>query len=71
MKNIVERTIAGLTVRIDRDACIATANCMKLAPDVFEFDKEEICAFRSHETKIDRERLIEACGLSCRCVNCH
>jgi len=60
-EDIVEQKIASLTVRIDRSACIATANCMKLAPDVFKFDKDEICAFRSRKTKIDRERLIEAC----------
>ena len=58
---MLERKIANLTVRIDRTACIATANCMKLAPDVFEFDKEDICAFRPRKAKIDRERLIEAC----------
>jgi hypothetical protein len=28
---------------------------------VFEFDEERICAFRSHDVTIDRERLIEAC----------
>jgi len=61
MKDIVERRISGFTVRIDRNVCIATANCMKVAEDVFEFDEEQICSFRSHEGTIDRERLIEAC----------
>jgi ferredoxin len=61
MENMSERRIAGLTVRINRNICIATANCMKVAEDVFEFDEERICAFRSHDATIDRERLIEAC----------
>jgi ferredoxin len=61
MEDISERKIAGLTVRINRNTCIATANCMKVAEDVFEFDEERICAFRSLAVTIDRERLIEAC----------
>ncbi len=61
MEDMSERKIAGLTVRINRDVCIATANCMKLAGDVFEFDEERICAFGSNDVPIDRERLIEAC----------
>ena len=61
MENMSERRIAGLTVRINRNVCIATANCMKVAEDVFEFDEERTCAFRSQDVTIDRERLIEAC----------
>ena len=61
MEDIAERKIADLTVRIERYACIASANCMKLAPDVFKFDEENICAFCPGKAKIDRERLLEAC----------
>ncbi len=61
MKDIAERRIAGLAVRIDRNACIGTANCMKVAGAVFEFAEDQICSFRSHEVTIDRERMIEAC----------
>jgi ferredoxin len=61
MEDLVERKIGGLTVRIERDACIGSGNCMKIAGDVFEFDEEHICSFRSHKAAIDRERLIEAC----------
>jgi ferredoxin len=61
MEDIVESKIAGLIVRIDRNACIATGNCMKVAKNIFEFDSEQICSFRSHERTVDRERLIEAC----------
>lgn len=61
MGEFLERKISGLTVRIDRDTCISTSNCMKLAPDVFEFDAEKICAFKECPADIERERLIEAC----------
>lgn len=61
MGDFVERKISGLTVRIDRETCISTSNCMKLAPDVFEFDAEKICAFKENPPDIERERLIEAC----------
>ncbi len=61
MGDLVERKIGDLTIRIDRAACISTANCMKLAPDAFEFDGEKICAFTDDAPAIERERLIEAC----------
>jgi ferredoxin len=61
MADMVERNIGGLTVRIRRTVCCATGNCMKIAGDVFEFDEERVCSFRSDEVTIDRERLTEAC----------
>ena len=61
MGDFVERTIGELTVRIDRGTCIGTANCMKVAPDLFDFDGENICAFTGEPAGIERERLIEAC----------
>ncbi|MFQ5847870.1 MAG: ferredoxin [Candidatus Methylomirabilales bacterium] len=57
----VERNIGGLTVRIDRTLCIGTANCMKVAPEVFAFDIENICAFTGESGEIERGRLIDAC----------
>jgi ferredoxin len=65
MEEIAERKIAGLTVRIKRDTCVATGNCIKLAGDTFEFDDERVCTFRpdSDKAEIDRERLIEACSV--------
>lgn len=59
--DIVERKISGLRVGIDRGLCISTSNCMKVAPEVFEFDGENICAFKTDLPDIDRERLIDAC----------
>jgi ferredoxin len=57
MEDFVERKIGDLTIRIDR------TNCMKVAPDVFEFDDEKICAFKASSGETERERLIEACGV--------
>ena len=63
MEDIVERKIGDLTVRIDRLRCISSSNCMELAPEVFEYDEEKICAFRQQPSAIERERLIEACDI--------
>ena len=61
MKDLVERKIGDLTIRIDRTLCVGTSNCMKVAPEVFEFDDENICAFKANTPDIERERLIDAC----------
>jgi ferredoxin len=61
MVDIVERRISGLTVRIKRNVCCATGNCMKIAGDVFEFDDERVCSFRPDGLTIDPDKLAEAC----------
>lgn len=61
--DLVERTITGLTIRIDRLLCIASSNCMKLAPEVFEFDEENVCSFKKDAPDIERDRLIDACDV--------
>ena len=61
MGDIQEHQFGDLTVRIDQSQCIGTGNCMKLAGDVFEFDNDTLCRFKSSPGAIDRERLIEAC----------
>ncbi len=58
-----DRTVAGLTIRIDRECCIGSGNCAKVAPEVFELDEGNIIAFRSDLGEIDRERLVEACDV--------
>lgn len=63
MEDFVERKIGDLTVRIDRLRCISSSNCMELAPEVFEYDEEKICAFKQSPGPIERERLIEACDI--------
>jgi ferredoxin len=56
-----ERTVSGLKVRIDRTRCIATANCIKLAPELFELDEERVVSFRPDALEPGREALVEAC----------
>ena len=41
MQDFVERKLGDLTVRIDRLRCIASSNCMEVAPEVFEYDGEK------------------------------
>ncbi|MGH7431095.1 MAG: ferredoxin [Candidatus Methylomirabilales bacterium] len=48
---------------MDRALCISTSNCMKVAPEVFEFDAETICSFKAAPPDIERERLIDACDV--------
>jgi ferredoxin len=63
--DFLERTIGGVTVRIDRTTCIGTANCAKVAPDVFELDDERIVTFRDAPaaSTIDRATLVDACDV--------
>lgn len=56
-----EQIVAGLTVRIDRTRCIATTNCIKLAPELFELDDERIVTFTLEADHPDKEIVIEAC----------
>jgi ferredoxin len=63
MADFSENKISGLTIRIDRTTCIATANCIKAAPEVFKLDDEKISSFIEPLTEIERERIIEACSL--------
>ena len=61
MSSLVEGKIGDLTIRIDRDTCIGSANCIKAAPEVFELDGEKICAFKGNRGAAEREVVIEAC----------
>ncbi len=59
--DLKERIVTGLTVRIDRTRCVATTNCIKLAPDCFELDEERIVTFRQDLQEPPRETVVEAC----------
>ena len=61
MAEFGERKIGDLTVRVDRNTCIGSANCIKAAPEVFELDNEKICAFKDNPGKVNRDVVIEAC----------
>ena len=61
MGDFVERKIGDLTVRIERDTCIGSANCIKSAPDLFQLDDEKICAFTPNPGNTERDVVLEAC----------
>jgi ferredoxin len=63
MNDIEERNISELTIKIDRTTCIGTANCIKVAPDVFELDSGNICSFKEDRPDIEKETLIESCSV--------
>jgi len=56
-----ERKVGNLTVRIDRTVCIGTANCAKVAPELFVLDDERIITFREPAVEIEPDRAVEAC----------
>ena len=58
---ILERRVSGWTVRIDRDACIGTGACVKLAPEVFVLDDRQVVTFVPDPEDIEPERLVDAC----------
>jgi ferredoxin len=63
MEEFSEKEINSLTIKIDRTTCIATTNCIKVAPEVFELDDERICSFKKDLQEIEPERLTEACSV--------
>lgn len=63
MNDSQEKNISGLIIKIDRTTCIATKNCIKVAPDVFYLDDENISSFVDPIVDIEKERIIEACSV--------
>ncbi len=63
MTDTLERRISGLTVVVERDGCIGTGACTKVAPEVFELDDQQLVAFRESPEEIDPSRLVEACEI--------
>ena len=61
--DFLERKIGTLTVRIDRTTCIGTANCAKVAPDVFVLDDERIITFCEPVAAAPGDRVVEACDV--------
>lgn len=56
-----ERRLSELTIRIDRALCVATQNCVHVAPEVFELGVDQIVMFREDAKDIEPDRLVEAC----------
>ena len=63
MAETQERQISGLTIVIDRELCVGSDACTRVAPEVFEFDENVIITFRPDAPDIERERLIESCRI--------
>ena len=63
MSDIVEKNISGLTIKIERMTCIASEDCIAVAPDLFEFDDEQICSFKENTVGIQQDVIIEACSV--------
>ncbi len=63
MNDFQTKKISELTVKIDRSTCIATTNCSRVAPEVFQLDEENIISFKNDNNDIEKERLIEACSV--------
>ena len=61
MADQIDAKIGDLTVRIQRDACIGSGNCAKVAPELFELDADTIVAFIESTDTVDRDRLLESC----------
>lgn len=57
----LEEELGGLVVRIERELCIGSGNCVNLAPEVFELDERQIVTFVEAPEEIERNRLLEAC----------
>jgi len=55
------RKIGNLTIRIDRSVCIGSANCVKIAPTVFQLDEKNLSTFVGEPEEIDEKILLEAC----------
>ncbi len=62
-ENIREQKIGNLTIRIDRNKCIGSGNCTKVAPEVFELDADQLVAFREDREEVDEDTLIEGCDV--------
>ncbi len=61
MTDRVIRKIADLTVRIDRELCIGSGNCVKVAPELFDLDDETVCVFTPTAQSVPRAKVIDAC----------
>lgn len=61
MSDFREKEIDELNIKIDRETCIGTGNCIKIAPEIFEFDDERIVSFKNKLETVARDVLIEAC----------
>ena len=48
---------------IDRETFIGTGNCIKIAPEIFEFDEERIVSFKKDAVVLEQTVIKEACSV--------
>ena len=58
------KKFGSVEVEIERELCIGSAACVKIAPEVLELDDEQVVRFTetAGESEVDPERLVEACS---------
>ena len=56
----IVRVVGDLTVTIDRLLCVGFGDCIEEAPEVFEFDDEDIAILTNPES-VERGKLLQAC----------
>jgi ferredoxin len=60
VSQLLERTVHGLRIVIDRDQCVGFGDCVKEAPEGFRLDEDTVAVFERPED-VERERLLRAC----------
>jgi ferredoxin len=63
MEDIVERKVSDLLIKIERPNCIGSKNCINVAPNLFELDSDQICAFKNQTEGIEKDIIVEACSV--------
>jgi ferredoxin len=63
VSDILELKHGGLTIIIDRLLCVGFGDCIEVAPEAFEFDKDGIVMFKDTIAEVERDRLIQACDI--------
>jgi ferredoxin len=61
MKDVVERRVGDLVVRIDRLLCVGFGDCIDVAPELWAFDDDGIVTFIEPTPEIGGDRLIASC----------
>lgn len=59
-RDVEERAVGDLTIRIDRTLCVGFGDCVTAAPDAFVLDGDGVATFREPD-RAARERLLAAC----------
>jgi len=60
VKDVDERTVGDLRVRIDRTLCVGFGDCITEAPEAFVLDESGTAIFVNPDV-VERERLLRAC----------